>query len=527
MRWLPYMGILLVYAVGLFVDIMEIDAAQYASMSLEMLTSGNYLEVFNRAKDYLDKPPFLFWVSALSMKIFGIGTWQYKLPSVLFSLLGILSTYQLGKRLYGTAVGRSASLILGSSFAMLLINNDIKTDTILVSSIVFSMWMFVSYLQTHRWIYLIGGAVGIGISLLTKGPIGIMLPALAIGGHLILKRKMQRLFDSRFLVAIAIIALLLLPMCLGLYQQFGTDGLKFFFWTQSFGRITGQSNWQNDTSIFFFSHVFLWSFLPWTLLAIVAIGKRFVCFGADLKNGSSEFYTLSGIVVVSLALSLSRFKLPHYIFIVFPLVAIVTAQYIHQLKRHAIWAWFQLILSCAAILLTLIVLLYCFPEGGYTLPMVLLVGLVMVIMTFFMLYRHEQIVFPPFIAFMVVGLAMNGHFYPQLLKYQANSMVGKWVTEREIEENRFISFSTGGHALDFYSKRIVPWKRNVSEAMDSIEKGTIVYASKERYNELLNKGAIPDSTLVFLNFRVQNLNAKFLIPTTRNEVVKPHFLLFY
>jgi len=194
-KWLPYLAILLIYAVGANLDIMEVDAAQYASISLEMLKSGEYLQVLDRQEDYLDKPPLLFWLSAISMKLFGIGSCQYKLPSILFSLLGILSTYKLGKRLYSEEIGRHASWIIGSSLAMIMINNDIKTDTILVSSIAFSIWMMVSYLQTKEWKFLVGSSVAIAAAMLTKGPIGLMMPALAIGGHMLLKRQWTLLFD--------------------------------------------------------------------------------------------------------------------------------------------------------------------------------------------------------------------------------------------------------------------------------------------------------------------------------------------
>jgi len=526
-KWLPYLGILLVYISGAFVDIMEIDAAQYASISLEMLASGNYLEVLDRGEDYLDKPPFLFWISALSMKLFGVGTWQYKLPSILFSLLGIFGTYKLAERLYNTQIGRIAALIFGTSLAIIMINNDIKTDTILTSSIVFSLWMLVSYIETKHWIYLIGSAVAISISLLTKGPIGIVMPAMAVGGHLLLKRKWGSIFDPKWAIVLVIMGLLLLPMCIGLYGQFGTDGLKFYFWTQSFGRITGENRWQNDTTVLFFTHVFLWSFLPWTLLAIAALGKRIVQIAKDLKNESSEFYTLSGVVLVSIALSLSRFKLPHYIFIVFPLVAILTAQYIHQLKSYINWTRVQLAVSVGTILLMAVILLYSFPKGGYILPGVLLLGLIGSIMVFLNLYKYGQIVFPSVIAFIAIGLALNLHFYPQLLQYQANSMVGKWVTENAISKERFVVFATGTYGFDFYGQRKIPWKQNADQTMAAIKKGTIVYATEIGYQDLLKRNVIPDSVKLFPNFRVQNLSIQFLNPATRKEAVSNNYLLFY
>ena len=77
----------IVYLMGSSVNIMDIDAAQYASMSREMLESGSYLQVFEHGKDYLDKPPLIFWLSSLSMKIFGVGNFGYKFPSFLFALL--------------------------------------------------------------------------------------------------------------------------------------------------------------------------------------------------------------------------------------------------------------------------------------------------------------------------------------------------------------------------------------------------------------------------------------------------------
>ena len=60
----------LVHILGMiFIDIMEIDAAQYASISQEMLQTGDYLQVHHRHADYLDKPPLLFWLTSFSFKL--------------------------------------------------------------------------------------------------------------------------------------------------------------------------------------------------------------------------------------------------------------------------------------------------------------------------------------------------------------------------------------------------------------------------------------------------------------------------
>ena len=52
-----------VYLAGVFmIPLMDIDAAQYASISREMLARNSFLQVFDLGKDYLDKPPMLFWL---------------------------------------------------------------------------------------------------------------------------------------------------------------------------------------------------------------------------------------------------------------------------------------------------------------------------------------------------------------------------------------------------------------------------------------------------------------------------------
>lgn len=526
-KWVPYGLILLVYAFGANLDIMEVDAAQYASISLEMLKSGKFLEVLDRFEDYLDKPPLLFWLSAFSMKLFGIGTWQYKLPSILFSLLGILSTYKLGKRLYSEQIGRHASWIFGGSFAMIMINNDIKTDTILVAAIVFSIWMLVSYIDTKKWKFLIGSSVGIAIAMLTKGPIGLMMPALAIGGHIILKRQWKSLFDWRWMVMLSLVGILLIPMCIGLYRQYGNEGLEFYFWTQSFGRITGENEWRNDASPLYFTHIFLWSFFPWTILGIAGVTSELKNIRKNIQNPKTEIYLISGILLVWSALSLSKFKLPHYIFVVYPLIAILAAKFAHGLKQHSRWNWPQLILSTVVCLSVAVLLPYVFPEGGYLTSILMVIIWALAIAYFFSSYKVNQLMIPSFLISITIGLGMNLHFYPQLLSYQANAQVGKWLVQHETPTDKFFGFSTGGRALDFYAGGVVRWVDNAENAIAAIKPGTVVYANQARYKDLLNRGAEPKSVLEFDNFQVQKLSVPFLNPQTRNQVLRKNYLLFY
>ena len=61
----------------MFNPIMEIDAMQYASMSRELLRGENFLHLFDNGKAYLDKPPMIFWMTALFFKIIGVSEFVY------------------------------------------------------------------------------------------------------------------------------------------------------------------------------------------------------------------------------------------------------------------------------------------------------------------------------------------------------------------------------------------------------------------------------------------------------------------
>ena len=120
----------LVCFIGFGIDIMDIDAAQYASMSREMMASGHYLQLFDLGKDYLDKPPFLFWISSLSLKLFGINNFAYRLPSFLFAALAVFSTYKFSRLFYEKSTSILSAIILASCQGFILMNHDVRTDTI-------------------------------------------------------------------------------------------------------------------------------------------------------------------------------------------------------------------------------------------------------------------------------------------------------------------------------------------------------------------------------------------------------------
>ncbi|MBK6543204.1 MAG: glycosyltransferase family 39 protein [Flavobacteriales bacterium] len=160
-----------VVVAGMGLDLMEVDAAQYAAMAREMLERKDYLHLYHRGHDYLDKPPLLFWLSALSYQVFGVSNWSYKLPSVLAAAWGLYALYRFVLLHYDAMRARRATLVFALSAAFLLATNDVRCDTLLTSAVISAVWMGSAYLERRRWWSLIGFAVSLAVGLLAKGPL--------------------------------------------------------------------------------------------------------------------------------------------------------------------------------------------------------------------------------------------------------------------------------------------------------------------------------------------------------------------
>jgi 4-amino-4-deoxy-L-arabinose transferase-like glycosyltransferase len=545
---LPFVAIYLVYGIGLFIDVMDVDASQYASIAREMLETGNYLQLYNRYQDYLDKPPLLFWMSALCFKMFGVSNFAYKLPALLFSMIGTYATYRLAKLFYGKETGYLAALILASCQAFFLFNHDVRTDTNLTGAVILAIWQLAEYNRSARWRNLFLGFTGIALAMLAKGPIGLMVPVLAFTTDFVLKRQWQSFFKWQWLVGLLWVGLLLLPMCIGLYQQFdlhpekvmygrsGTSGLRFFFWTQSFGRLTGENVWKNNADIFFFMHTFLWSFLPWCLVFVAgfAIDTRELLRKKFRLSTTDEALTWGGFLFPYIALSTSKYQLPHYIFVLFPLAAIIAAKYIYALlsqkegvRSVAIWKNIQLfviLVIWAAIALLIIV--------SFPLTHVLLW---LVIAAFFAasLYfyakgnnPYRQLILPSLLAITGANFALNAHVYPQLFNYQSPGVAARYILDKEIDLDNVYYYKTHMHSLDFYTQRIIPsLEETGSLANFSPESTYWVYTNADGLGIL---EALPvDLQIVetFDHFHISTLTLPFLNPTTRGKAIEKRFLL--
>jgi 4-amino-4-deoxy-L-arabinose transferase-like glycosyltransferase len=537
----------LVYLIGLFfVPLMDVDATQYASISLEMINSGDYLHVMHHQKDYLDKPPLIFWLGALFFKLFGVNVWVYRLPSFLFTLLGVYSTYALAKLFYDKKTGINAALIIYTSQAFFLMNHDVRTDTILTACIIFSSWQLAAFLQNGKFLYVLGGFTGIALGMLEKGPLGLVVPVMAIGTHLLVRRDWKSIFKWQWLAGILITAIWLIPMCIGLYEQFdlhpekvvngrqGVSGLRFFFWEQSFGRITGENVWKDDSTVLFFTHTFIWSFIPWFLPAIIAFFNR---IGELIRSGfhsqTTEFMSLGGFILPFMALSLSQYKLPHYVFVLYPFAAIFTAAWLSQLETASAEKYqklnnVQFILCMVMLALVVLMNLWFFPI--FKLPLALLSALLLLILMVYssrLLRTRTNLTLYFISAFtgIFINFLMNSSFYPQLLNYQGGTVASNYLKGKLLRTDNCFSLHETSFALDVNTG--INWMDGSPALFDAKlkEHGEVwVFTNQSGYVYLKEQYPVADSKRIE-HFHVTAMTLPFLNPSTRQSVLEERYLV--
>ena len=536
-------GCIIIYILGsITIPLMEIDSVQYANISREMLLHKNFLQIFDQGKDYLDKPPLLFWISSVSMYFFGINDFAFRLPSILMAIIAIYCTYKFTLLYYSKELALLASLVLASSQAMFLITHDVRTDTMLMSWVILGIWQFAHWLKFRNWGSLIIAFVAVAFGMMTKGPIALMVPIFSFVPHLIIHKNFKLLFRWEYLIGLLIIIVLLIPMDLGLYQQFdlhpekelygrtGTSGLRFFYWTQSFGRITGESVWhENDHFTFLFENL-IWGFLPWTLYFIVGL---FSDFFKLIKNKlhidpNTEWISTPGFLITYCALGISHYQLPHYIYIVLPFISIITAKCVYNtiLKKDSsilksVLNVINIFIYVLVLLLLIVLLIIPFPSNIY-LPIALLITIAIII-TYFI--YSKKILIPRMVQFalfciLLTNLFLNTFFYPKLLEFQLGNKVSKYITEKGINKSSFYLYHVyNERSLDFYS--------NFSfQSIDNLAK-----LKPADYVLIDNKSMINDSLKSFNKvqlisaFHVSTLNAKFLNPKTRDSALDYYYIL--
>lgn len=507
---------------------MDNDSAHHADIALHMYLTGDYVNLIDHAGDYLDKPHLHFWLCAFSYKIFGVTTFAYKLPSFLFTILGTYSTYRLGRSLYNNEVGKLASLIVASSFAYMLANNDVRMDAILTASVVFAIWQLVAFIQNKKLLNVAGAALGLAIGFCTKGHIAVFVPAVAAFFYILYRKDWKLLLNWKGLLLLFLFCLFISPVVYCYYLQYnlhpekmvrGKDhinGVKFILLQQSVDRFSGEMGNDAKNDYLFFLHSFLWAFAPWSILAYIAIAWRIKHF---LKR-KEEWLTTGVFIVILLIVSFSGFKLPHYLNIVFPTTSVMAAAFI--LNRQSQPGWVKAILSTQLIVSALFLLLigaisvWAFPVKN--IRIIIAVVLLLAVVFYFIkntAYNHLQKAVAVSVSVMIFSFfLLNSNFYPQLLKYQGGNELA-FATKGKVDPaNVYFWKDVYSSSYNFYTATL---RKPFADSVLLHGKKIWLLADIRNLDEIKHRGYQLGQLYSTLDYEITKLDIKFVNPAKREK----------
>jgi 4-amino-4-deoxy-L-arabinose transferase-like glycosyltransferase len=525
-----------VYIIGLFVPLMDNDSAHHANIALRMYLTGDYVSLVDHGKDYLDKPHFHFWLSAFSYNIFGVTTFAYKFPSFLFTILGTYSTYRLGKEIYNKETGKLAALIVASAFAYMLANNDVRMDAILTASVALSTWQLAEWVNRKKALNAIGAALGLAIGFATKGHIAVFTPAVGILFYIIYKKDWKAFFHWQLLLLLASFFVFISPVVYCYYLQYdlhpekvirgksGRSGVEFILWKQNTERLQGDSfgsDAKND--YFFFFHSFLWSFAPWSIIAFTAFFSRFKSF----INRKWEWLTLGTFIVMALILTFSGFKLPHYLNIIFPASAVLSASYLIESRYRP-----RLIKN-----LFVIQVLFCslaFIIAGILNVWAFALHDILVIAGFFILMaagiyvfkksqsRFELLISTSVLTSVLVFYLLNSNFYPQLLTYQAGNQMAFKTNGKPDPKNVYFWPGIYSSSYNFYTSEI---RKEFHDSVLKKNSTVWIMVNNVKLPELTESKLTVLEKIEVKDFEITQLKPKFLHPEKRESVLGRYYLV--
>jgi len=522
--------IALTYSAGLFIDLTG-DSGLYAAISREMAKSGDWLNLTINGEPYDQKPHLFFWLAGLGVKLFGNTNVAFKLFPFLFGLGSIYFIFRLAKMLTNRNAGILAVIIAGSSQIFFLYFLDLHTDTVLQAGVSLALWQLAVHLNRKNILSFILGFAGIGLAMLTKGPIGAVIPFFFVVLYLLLNKEFSQLINPKWLAGILIVLLIISPTLHHLYKSFGWEGLRFYFIDNNIGRITGQVAGSNSDPLFYIYNL-IWAFLPWTVFLVIAIFLEIRSWTDRRSRDAMRAAILGSVLIILIILSIAKGKAPNYMMVMTaPLSVVIAGWSDYWLKlpgekiRKLIMAQALLL---TAIFLFLLFTVFFFAENVHWLAILLIIVSGVVLYAVYRINDNSavRIILASLIVTGTFNLFLNSVIIPQLYSYQGCRKVLSVFEENRDSGDRLYNFEVEQYELFFYAEDKVTDIDNWEDLYKTLGKpGSWIYTNKTKYNDVLNMNYPIDTVYEIRQRGMNRITLEFLNPKSREESLITNYLI--
>ena len=209
LAWFALGLLLFVPGLGAY-HLFDWDEINFAESAREMLLSGDYTRVQIGFRPFWEKPPLFIWLQTLSMALFGVNEMAARLPNALCGATTLAVLAHFGARIHKNSMAALWPLMyLGSFLPFLYFKSGIidPVFNLFIFLGVWQLWAACTPGQSRPLRAVLCSGLCIGLAVLTKGPVGLLLPLLALGAMWGLQRFRRVLALGHLAAWLATVAL--------------------------------------------------------------------------------------------------------------------------------------------------------------------------------------------------------------------------------------------------------------------------------------------------------------------------------
>lgn len=307
----------------------DIDEGMHAVMAQNMLLTGDWVTPVFNGEPFYDKPVLFNWLCAISFSLFGFTDFAARLPAAVAGLGCVLLTYLIGRKLYHPMAGILAGLIMVTSLEFAVLSRMVQYDVPFTFFTTLSLYFLCCAIRdTHRrarnMLYFY---VAAALAVLTKGPLGLFIPLLALGCYVVVGRRFRLLPDMQFPMGAAIIVAIVVPWYV-LMERANPGYLQYFLTNQHLANVigaVGDASPRHPEPFHYYVPVLFAGLFPWSIMLLQALRRA---------TRSMSVLLLIWIASIFAFFSLADSKLSTYILPAFPAAAVLLARYWYRFLEY-------------------------------------------------------------------------------------------------------------------------------------------------------------------------------------------------
>ena len=292
------------------------DESRYAEIAREVLVLRDFVVPHLNYVAYVEKPPLLYWLTALSFRALGLTEFAARLVPAISALLGVIATFVFADRMMGRRRAIMAAAILATAPLYAVMAQVLTTDMLLSALVTIALFgFFLHYQAGGVWCWI--AYLAMALATLTKGPVGIALPVLSMAVFLWWEGALRNSIRRFHLIPGAVLVLAIVaPWFIAISIR--EPGFANFYFVGEHLRRIFDSSFSHGEPFYFYVPVIVAGLLPWSLLVPFLTWRRMA------PQPWRRFCVIASIVIVG-AFSASSGKLIPYILPAFPPLALLLA----------------------------------------------------------------------------------------------------------------------------------------------------------------------------------------------------------